>query len=588
MHARSSLGSRGPAVELARILVRPHPRAAAAAASPARSSSSTGIVRPPTVELAGDRARRRVARDLDLEVRRIGRRRRGRRQRRRGSRPAPWLPPYIAVDGRATSSALDGVAADLIAVAAAGERQRDRAAAAMQDLEAERSRRAPRPARRACRRTTATSPGPDRRSGAASTRRRSAGPGPERRRRARAQPSARPHRPRAARHELSRMPTYQRAIGLPACHRTTIVHRRAHTDRRLREGLARGSDLEPSRPARAREDAPRAVAQLARDAHAEAVDGPRPRQDPPQARRVRARPGQRRERPVGRPRRSSCRCRTAPIARAINRQILRATIRALRLRLGIERVPAVDVPAERRGLRRHARRGSSSVYYCVDEWSMFSYLDRAQTVAAERRAARAGRRGVRDQPRARRRQARGQPGDLRVAARRRSRAVRARARSGARRCPPTSPPCPRPRIGFYGTLRDWVDFELIAHVARARPRWSIALIGQELGDLSALARPAERPPARPEAPRRVARVLQGLRRRHHPVPHRRADDVRQPAQAARVPVGRPARRVDAGARGGALRAHVPDRRDARGVRRGDRRGARARPAPPRGAPARTR
>ena len=28
---------------------------------------------------------------------------------------------------------------------------------------------------------------------------------------------------------------------------------------------------------------------------------------------------------------------------------------------------------------------------------------------------------------------------------------------------------PGPRIGFYGTLRDWVDFELIAHVARKRP-----------------------------------------------------------------------------------------------------------------------
>ena len=59
--------------------------------------------------------------------------------------------------------------------------------------------------------------------------------------------------------------------------------------------------------------------------------------------------------------------------------------------------------------------------------------------------------------------------------------------------------CPGPRIGFYGTLRDWVDFELIAHVARARPAWSIALIGQQLGDVAAIRGLPERPPARPEA-----------------------------------------------------------------------------------------
>ena len=30
---------------------------------------------------------------------------------------------------------------------------------------------------------------------------------------------------------------------------------------------------------------------------------------------------------------------------------------------------------------------------------------------------------------------------------------------------------PGTALGFYGTLRDWVDFDLIAHVARARPDW---------------------------------------------------------------------------------------------------------------------
>ena len=43
---------------------------------------------------------------------------------------------------------------------------------------------------------------------------------------------------------------------------------------------------------------------------------------------------------------------------------------------------------------------------------------------------------------------------------------------------------PRPVIGFYGTLRDWVDLDLIAGVAKARPQWSIALIGQQLDDVA--------------------------------------------------------------------------------------------------------
>ena len=64
-------------------------------------------------------------------------------------------------------------------------------------------------------------------------------------------------------------------------------------------------------------------------------------------------------------------------------------------------------------------------------------------------------------------------------------ALFARALDRRGRCPGrTSRRCRGPRIGFYGTLRDWVDLELVAAVARARPPWSIVLIGQQLGDLS--------------------------------------------------------------------------------------------------------
>jgi glycosyltransferase involved in cell wall biosynthesis len=172
-------------------------------------------------------------------------------------------------------------------------------------------------------------------------------------------------------------------------------------------------------------------------------------------------------------------------ARAINRQILRATIRALRLRLGIKQFELwtfLPNTADYIG----ALGESLAVYYCVDEWSMFSYLDRAQTVAAERRvlervdAVFAVNHALADAKRIINRQTFVSPHGV-------DHAQFSRALDPQLAVPADLAALPGPRIGFYGTLRDWVDFELIAHIARARPAWSIALIGQALGDLSALA-----------------------------------------------------------------------------------------------------
>jgi glycosyltransferase involved in cell wall biosynthesis len=174
----------------------------------------------------------------------------------------------------------------------------------------------------------------------------------------------------------------------------------------------------------------------------------------------------------------------SPTARAINRQILRATIRALRLRLGIrdfELWTFLPNTADYVGTLGEQR----AIYYCVDEWSMFSYLDRDETVAAERRllervdAVFAINHALAEAKRA------VNPATF-VSPHGVDHAAFARALDPALAVPPDLAALPGPRIGFYGTLRDWVDFELIAHIARARPTWSIALIGQVLGDVSAL------------------------------------------------------------------------------------------------------
>jgi glycosyltransferase involved in cell wall biosynthesis len=45
---------------------------------------------------------------------------------------------------------------------------------------------------------------------------------------------------------------------------------------------------------------------------------------------------------------------------------------------------------------------------------------------------------------------------------------------------------PRPVIGFYGLIADWVDLELFRFLAVSRPQWSFALIGRTQTDVGPL------------------------------------------------------------------------------------------------------
>lgn len=172
-------------------------------------------------------------------------------------------------------------------------------------------------------------------------------------------------------------------------------------------------------------------------------------------------------------------------ARSINKQVLRATIRGLRWKLGIDRFQLwtfLPNSADYVGMLGE----ESSVYYCVDEWSLFSYLDREQTVAAEKallgkvdavfainHALAEAKRGVN--------------ASTFVSPHGVDHALFASALDEATVVPADIAAISGPRIGFYGTIRDWVDLELVAHVAKARPAWSIVLLGQVLCDASAVA-----------------------------------------------------------------------------------------------------
>lgn len=45
---------------------------------------------------------------------------------------------------------------------------------------------------------------------------------------------------------------------------------------------------------------------------------------------------------------------------------------------------------------------------------------------------------------------------------------------------------PRPILGFWGLIQDWIDVELLAEIARRRSDWSIVLIGEAATDMSRL------------------------------------------------------------------------------------------------------
>lgn len=171
-------------------------------------------------------------------------------------------------------------------------------------------------------------------------------------------------------------------------------------------------------------------------------------------------------------------------ARAINRQVLRATIRALRWKLDIEQFDLwtfLPSTADYVGTLGE----QASVYYCVDEWSLFDYIDKDQTVAQEQKllervdAVFAINHALAESKRKTCEHTFVAPHGV-------DHALFAQALVPETEIPADLAAIPGPRIGFYGTLQSWVDFELIAHVARTRPDWSIVLIGQTLTDVSAV------------------------------------------------------------------------------------------------------
>ncbi len=124
------------------------------------------------------------------------------------------------------------------------------------------------------------------------------------------------------------------------------------------------------------------------------------------------------------------------------------------------------------------------VYYCVDDFAAFTGYDRGQVLRDEARLCRRADLVVTTSRALYRAKSRISRRTLMV-----SHGVDHEHFARAVREPLAVPrdlaAIPRPRIGFFGLIRDWVDLELVRAVAARRRPWQFVLLGDSTVDLSA-------------------------------------------------------------------------------------------------------
>jgi glycosyltransferase involved in cell wall biosynthesis len=172
------------------------------------------------------------------------------------------------------------------------------------------------------------------------------------------------------------------------------------------------------------------------------------------------------------------------IAQAINRRVVALMLRRLRRKLGMKDFQLwTFLPNTGDYIGQLGE--SVAVYYCVDEWSKFAAVDGVRIAAAERELckrvdivfATAESLAANRRPDNR---------ETHLARHGVDHTLFAKALDPSTQIPAELAALSRPIIGFYGTLRDWVDQDLILYLAQRHPGWSIALIGDHRIDVGRL------------------------------------------------------------------------------------------------------
>jgi glycosyltransferase involved in cell wall biosynthesis len=168
----------------------------------------------------------------------------------------------------------------------------------------------------------------------------------------------------------------------------------------------------------------------------------------------------------------------------MNGAILRATIGRLRRALGMDDFQLwTFLPTTANFVGTLGE--TLSVYYCTDEWSGFSHLGREPVADLERTLCRKADVVFTTSKVLLERKAAYNP-ETHLASHGVDHAHFASALDPATLVAEDIAALPRPILGFFGLIEDWIDLGLIRHLAERRPDWSIVLIGRSTVDMSSL------------------------------------------------------------------------------------------------------
>jgi glycosyltransferase involved in cell wall biosynthesis len=175
-----------------------------------------------------------------------------------------------------------------------------------------------------------------------------------------------------------------------------------------------------------------------------------------------------------------------PIAIGINRLILRASIRALRAYLGMGTFQLWSfLPNANEYVGMLGE--SVSAYYVTDEFSGFTGVNAEGLARADREmCAKVDVVFATATSLLENRQALNP--ETHLATHGVDQAAFARALDDSTAVHPAIAALPRPIVGFYGLLEDWVDYELIEKLAQRHPEWSIVLVGKAMVDVTRFAK----------------------------------------------------------------------------------------------------
>ena len=173
------------------------------------------------------------------------------------------------------------------------------------------------------------------------------------------------------------------------------------------------------------------------------------------------------------------------LAVAANRWILRTTLRRLRRKMNISDFQLWSfLPS---AVEYVGTLGESKViYYCTDEWSKFGYVDGDKTAAFDQALCRKADVVFATAKSLQERRLPLNPQTY-LASHGVDYEMFSKALDPGTPVAPELAELPKPVVGFFGLIHEWIDLVLVEHLASRHPEWSIVLIGKTMVDTSRFA-----------------------------------------------------------------------------------------------------